>query len=186
MIPPLPDPYVEHLVAPRGVGDVTLAMAAGEVGSMVGGSGVRVTLAWRDAGRGRAVVGEVLARTFGSHALVAPASMLTTLAQGLGEEEASGLSAAALVEGLGGPGLPAPVVRACESVAEAWLRALGVSPGAAPPIRWAWACWCAAAWGWATARSGWPCVRGRATPRRWAPAAAPGPAAAPAAATCWP
>lgn len=132
MIPPLPDPYVEHLVAPRGVGDVTLAMAAGEVGSMVGGSGVRVTLAWRDAGRGRAVVGEVLARTFGSHALVAPASMLTTLAQGLGEEEAAGLSAAALAQGLGGPGLPAPVVRACESVAEAWLRALGVSPGGRP------------------------------------------------------
>lgn len=136
MIPLLPAPYVEHLVAPRGVGDVTLAMAAGEVGSMVGGGGVRVTLAWRDAGRGRAVVGEVLARTFGSHALVAPASMLTTLAQGLGEDDAPHLTAAVLAEALSGPAgagrLPVPVQKACESVAEAWRRALGVSANGRP------------------------------------------------------
>lgn len=132
MIPPLPAPYVEHLVSPRGVGDVTLAQAAGEVGSMVGGGGVRVTLAWRDAGRGRAVVGEALARVFGSHALVAPASALTQHVLGLDDERAQALSAADLVHLLTGsapgtPALPATVVRASEMVVEAWKRALGLA-----------------------------------------------------------
>lgn len=136
MIPPLPAPYVEHLVAPRGVGDVTLAQAAGEVGSMVGGGGVRVTLAWREDSRGRAVVGEVLARTFGNHALVAPASMLTQLALGLTDEEAAALShahlAAALRGSLQAPPLPTTVERACQTVAEAWRRALGISSTGRP------------------------------------------------------
>jgi bacterioferritin-associated ferredoxin len=111
---------------------VTLAQAAGEVGSMVGGGGVRVTLAWRDAGRGRAVVGEALARAFGSHALVAPASALTELALGLDADAAAALTPDDLVRALTGPApdappLPAIVVKACEPVIEAWQRALGTS-----------------------------------------------------------
>lgn len=137
MIPALPSPYVEHLVHPRGVGDVTLAQAAGEVGSMVGGGGVRVTLAWRQDERGRPVLGEVMARAFGSHALVAPASALVELASGLSYEDAALLSTAALEQALRGPGpgappLPAPVLRGCEQVAEAFLRALGMEAAGRP------------------------------------------------------
>jgi bacterioferritin-associated ferredoxin len=132
VIPSLPAPYVDHLVSPRGVGDVTLAQAAGEVGSMVGGGGVRVTLAWRDAGRGRAVIGEALARVFGSHALVAPASALTQHVLGLDAAAADAVTPDDLVRLLTGPSpdappLPAIVVRACESVVEAWHRALGTA-----------------------------------------------------------
>ena len=137
MIPPLPAPYVEHLVSPRGVGDVTLAQASGEVGSMVGGGGVRVTLAWRDAGRGRAVVGEALARVFGTHAWVAPASALTEQVLGLDAETAYAVTAADLVRRLRGPDRAAPplpdlVERGCESVVEAWRRALGVAGSGRP------------------------------------------------------
>jgi bacterioferritin-associated ferredoxin len=132
VIPPLPAPYVEHLVCPHGVGDVTLAQAAGEVGSMVGGGGVRVTLAWRDAGRGRAVIGEALARVFGSHALVAPASALTQHVIGLDAAAAAAVTPDDLVNLLTGPSpdappLPVIVARACESVVEAWHRALGTA-----------------------------------------------------------
>lgn len=137
MIPALPAPYVEHLVHPRGVGDVTLAQAAGEVGSMVGGAGVRVTLAWRQDERGRAVIGEVMARAFASHALVAPASALVEAATGLVYEDAVLLGAAALERALRGPApdappLPAPVLRGCEQVAEAFLRALGTETHGRP------------------------------------------------------
>lgn len=137
MIPVLPAPYVEHLVHPRGVGDVLLAQAAGEVGSMVGGSGVRVTLSWRQDERGRAVIGEVMARVFASHALVAPASALVEAAAGLSYDDAALLGAAALEQALRGPGpdvapLPAPVVRGCEQVAEAFLRALGTETHGRP------------------------------------------------------
>src|SRR5262245_8398891 len=132
VIPPLPAPYVDHLVSPRGVGDVTLAQAAGEVGSMVGGGGVRVTLAWRDAGRGRAVIGEAQARVFGSHALVAPASALTEHVIGLDAAAAAAVTPDDIVRLLTGPSPDAPqlpqiVARACESVVEAWHRALGTA-----------------------------------------------------------
>jgi bacterioferritin-associated ferredoxin len=137
VIPTLPAPYVEHLVSPRGVGDVTLAQAAGEVGSMVGGGGVRVTLAWREGARGQAVIGEALARVFGSHALVAPASALTERVIGLDAEDAAALTPEDLVGLLTGPSpdappLPAMVARACEPVVEAWHRALG-TPGRGRP-----------------------------------------------------
>jgi bacterioferritin-associated ferredoxin len=137
VIPRLPEPYVRHLVTPQGVGDVTLAQAAGEVGSMVGGSGVRVTLAWRDAGRGRAIVAEALARVLGSHALVAPASALVGLVVGLDHDAAARVAAADLERELCGPdagaaALPAAVVRALEVVEEAWQRALGVGRNGRP------------------------------------------------------
>ncbi len=136
MIPLLPTPYVDHLLHPRGVGDVTLAQAAGEVGSMVGGGGVRVTLAWREVGR-RAVLDEVMARAFGSHALLAPASALVTAALGMHEEQAKALQARDLASLLRGPGaqapaLPAAVERGCALVAEAFLRALGVESAGRP------------------------------------------------------
>lgn len=136
MIPLLPTPYVEHLLRPRGVGDVTLAQAAGEVGSMVGGGGVRVTLAWRECDR-RAVLDEVMARVFGSHALVAPASALVTATLGQSDEEAAALAPGDLVALLRGPGphappLPAAVERGCSLVVEAFLRALGVESAGRP------------------------------------------------------
>lgn len=136
MLPPLPAPYVEHLIHPRGVGDVTLAQAAGEVGSMVGGGGVRVTLAWREDGR-RAVLSEVMARTFGSHALVAPASALVSTAVGLVYEDAALLEPVALERVLRGddpdaPALPPMVQRACEPVVQAFLRALGIMSAGRP------------------------------------------------------
>jgi bacterioferritin-associated ferredoxin len=136
VLPQLPAPYVEHLTHPRGVGDVTLAQAAGEVGSMVGGGGVRVTIAWREDGR-RAVLSEVMARTFGSHALVAPASALVTTASGLVYEDAALLEPVAIERLLRGddpdaPPLPANVQRACEPVVQAFMRALGVVSAGRP------------------------------------------------------
>lgn len=136
MIPPLPSPYVEHLLRPRGLGDVTLAQAAGEVGSMVGGGGVRVTLAWREVGR-KAVLDEVMVRVFGSHALLAPASALVTATQGMDDEEAARLAPGHLVALLrgaqpGAPPLPAAVERGCRLVVEAFLRALGVESAGRP------------------------------------------------------
>src|SRR5262245_29887646 len=136
MLPPLPKAYVEHLVAPRHVGDVPDAEAAGEYGSMVGELGVRVTLSFRDAGRGKAVIGRAAARTFGSLAPVAPASVLTGMLVGLTPAEAEGIGPVRLLRALSegatnGDGLPPQVARGAEFVVEAMRRALGTD-GRAP------------------------------------------------------
>jgi bacterioferritin-associated ferredoxin len=137
MTSPLPRTYVEHLVAPQRAGDVPDAEAAGQFGSMVGGLGVRVTLAYRDAGRGRAVIGRAAARCFGSVAPVAPASVLTGMLIGLSPAEALALTPEIVVRVLAdgsphGAGLPPRVVRGAEFVVEAARRALG-APGRAGP-----------------------------------------------------
>jgi bacterioferritin-associated ferredoxin len=137
MIPSLPRAYVEHLVAPRRTGDVADAEAAGEVGSMVGGLGVRVTLAYRDAGRGRAVIARAAVRSFGSASPVAPGSVVAGMLVGLGPTEAGDIGVPAVLRVLSdgsetGAGLPPRVVKATEFVVEAARRALGV-PGRAAP-----------------------------------------------------
>jgi NifU-like protein len=135
MIPTLPRPYVEHLVRPRNVGDVPRAEAAGEVGSMVGGLGVRVTLAYRDAGGGRPVIARAGARTFGSAATVAPASIVTEMLLGKTPTDAEGITCDDVLDALsdGRPDeLPPRVRHATTLVVEAARRALG-TPGRAPP-----------------------------------------------------
>jgi bacterioferritin-associated ferredoxin len=131
VIPRLPQAYLEHLVAPRHMGDVPEAHAAGEVGSMVGGLGVRVTLAFRDAGQRRAVIARAGARVFGSAAPVAPASKLLDMAIGLTPEDAAAISVPCVQAALGnGTPLPARVAKGTEFVVEALRRALGMSEGA--------------------------------------------------------
>jgi NifU-like protein len=137
MIPALPRAYVEHLVDPQRAGDVPDAEAAGEVGSMVGGLGVRVTLSYRDAGRGRAVIARAAVRSFGSVSPVAPGSVLSGMLIGLGPAEALEISVAKVLEVLadgraGGAGVPPRVVHAAEFVVEAARRALG-APGPGAP-----------------------------------------------------
>jgi bacterioferritin-associated ferredoxin/NifU-like protein involved in Fe-S cluster formation len=137
VIPTLPRTYVDHLVAPRRVGDLREPHAAGEVGSMVGGQGVRLTLSFRSSGRGRAVIAETAARAFGSAALVAPASLLADRVVGMSPEEASQVSAVQVSQSLADGGsngavLPPRVTKSAEFVVEALHRALGSSSGGGP------------------------------------------------------
>ena len=104
---------------------------------MVGGQGVRITLCFKSAGRGRAVIADAAARVFGSAAPVAPASILVDRVVGLTPEEAQRIDPTrvteALLDGsLNGDLLPPRVAKAAESVVEALHRALG-APGAGGP-----------------------------------------------------
>ncbi|MHC5010452.1 MAG: (2Fe-2S)-binding protein [Planctomycetota bacterium] len=128
MIPELPHAYVDHLVAPRHLGDVPDAEAAGEKGSMVGGMGVRITLAYRAGPWGDPEVGSAAARVFGSAAPIAPASRLMERIHGLSPEEALAIRVEDLLEDLAGAHgdrLPAPVHKGATFLVEALHGALG-------------------------------------------------------------
>lgn len=129
VIPSLPPSYVEHLVSPRGLSDVPAAEAAGQRGSMVGGMGVRVTLAWGHGGNGQAVIRHVGARVFGSAAPIAPASALVGHAVGMSPEEAEALRPQDLLDHLlgGHPDvLPRAVHKGAVFVVDALRCALGL------------------------------------------------------------
>lgn len=129
MIPLLPPTYVDHLVSPRGLGDLPAAEAAGQQGSMVGGMGVRVTLTWGAGGNGEAVVKETGVCVFGSAAPLAPASVLSGLAPGRTAEEAAGLKARDLLGPLLGgsaDSLPQAVHKGANFVLDALRCALGL------------------------------------------------------------
>ncbi len=132
MIQDLPPKYVEHLVAPVGVGDVEEANAAGEFGSMVGGLGVRVTLAYRCTKDQSAVIRDIKTRAFGSAAPIAPLSWLAENVKGQTWEEAcehtsDGVLRALCGCGDGGLCLPPAVRRSAEHAVLALRCALGVS-----------------------------------------------------------
>lgn len=130
MIPDLPAVYVDHLVRPRGIGDLDRPEAAGEIGSMVGGLGVRFTLAYASDGGEGSLVADVRGRPFGSPALVAPISWLCTQVEGGTWEDAGRHGPDDVVAGLKGGDsdgwLPPSVVRASEFAARALRRALGI------------------------------------------------------------
>ncbi len=136
MIPPLPATYLRHLVAPGRRGDVAGAHAAGEVGSMVGGLGVRITLRYaQDSGRG-AVIEAAAGRTFGSVAAVPPVSWLTGVLIGQTWDDATRHSAegviGALSDGAGPDVLPEAVRRGAVFAVKALRRALGIAQHGQP------------------------------------------------------
>ncbi len=135
MIPELPATYVDHLVAPHGMGDVDGANAAGEVGSMVGGLGVRVTLAYDACSNGDARICRAAGRAFGSAAPVAPLSWLASRVEGQTWDEAGSHTAdsvlAALCDG-GTHELPEAVQRAAAFAVKALRRALGIAQQGTP------------------------------------------------------
>jgi len=130
VIPELPGVYVDHLVRPRGVGDLAHPEAAGEIGSMVGGLGVRSTLSYASDGGEGSLVADVRGRPFGSPAWVAPISWLCTQVEGGTWEDAGRFGpdevVAGLKEGHADAWLPEAVVRASEFAARALRRALGI------------------------------------------------------------
>jgi bacterioferritin-associated ferredoxin len=128
VIPPLPAPYLGHLVAPRGLGDLPGAQATGHMGSMVGGMGVRVSLVWRGGRRGEARIGAIAVRVVGSAAPIAPASWLAGHVGGMTPEEAGAIRPADLLAGLAGSHacrLPAAVHKGATFVVDALRSALG-------------------------------------------------------------
>lgn len=111
------------------MGDLEDAEAAGECGSMVGGMGVRITLAWLSGPRGEPCIRDLRARVLGSAAPVAPASWLVEHARGMTWEEAARIRAPGILEGLGrraGDGLPRAVRKGCDFAVEALRCALGL------------------------------------------------------------
>jgi bacterioferritin-associated ferredoxin/NifU-like protein involved in Fe-S cluster formation len=129
VIPSLPPTYVDHLVSPRGLGDLPAAQAAGQQGSMVGGMGVRVMLTWGEGADGGAVVRDAAVRVLGSAAPIAPASVLSGLAPGRTTDEAAGLEPRDLLAPLLGGSvdtLPRAVHKGAAFVIEALRCALGL------------------------------------------------------------
>ncbi len=126
----LPIEYVNHLVSPRGLGDLPEPQAAGEIGSMVGGIGARFTLSYASDGGDGSLVADVRGRAFGTPALIAPISWLCSQVEGGSWQDAGRYGPAEIVNGLRGatPGaaLPAAVERAAEFAASALRRALGI------------------------------------------------------------
>lgn len=123
---PLPLPgraYLERLAAPMRQGDLEPADAAGEVGSVVGGLGVRVTLRFSKGAAQPRRIASVRWRSLGSLAATGPAEVLAQLAVGRDEAEARAIRVADLLGPLG-PALPPAVVRAADRVLEALALAL--------------------------------------------------------------
>lgn len=137
MIPELPPTYVEHAVGPQCSGDVCDANAAGEVGSMVGGLGVRMSVSYEATDHDGAVIQDVCWRAFGSAAPVAPLSWLATHLRGQTWKEAGAHTQASVMEGLyggssNGTVLPEAVERAASFAVRALRRALGIAEHGMP------------------------------------------------------
>ena len=134
MIPDLPPLYVDHLVTPHGQEDLPDAEAMGQQGSMVGGTGVRVTLLYREGSDHRARIRAASVRVFGSPAPLAPASYLSEIVVGMTPEQAQDLDPKELMEALAGrhaAKLPAPVHKGAAFAIDALHCALGL-PGCRP------------------------------------------------------
>ena len=124
----LPAPYVAHLLSPHHVGDLDAAHGLGEVGSMVGGSGVRITLRYEDPHATPPTLSRLQGRVFGSCAATAPLSYVCATLEGATRDAARSWTAATILSGLRGSRADAPlpeaVVRATTLVAEALQQAL--------------------------------------------------------------
>lgn len=132
---PLPASYVEHLVAPRHIGDLEEAHAAGQTGSMVGGLGLRITVAWGSGDDGEAIVKEAAGRAFGSAAPLPVLSWLCDRTRGCNMGDALEVTPDSLLAALtdGRPGaVPSRIHLAATLAVNALQRSLGV-PGAGKP-----------------------------------------------------
>ena len=125
MLPALTPAYLERLISQPHRGEIEPADAAGEVGSVVGGSGVRVTLRFA-RGDGPRRIASARWRAFGSLAAIGPGSTLCERLVGCDDEGALAVDAPSLLRGFGGP-LPAPVARAATHLLEATALALSES-----------------------------------------------------------
>ena len=137
MIPELPPTYVDHAVGPQCNGDLCDANAAGEVGSMVGGLGVRMSLSYEATHHNGAVIRSVCWRAFGSAAPVAPLSWLATRILGQSWKEAGAHTPESVMAGLcggtlNGTVLPDAVERGASFAVRALRRALGIAEHGMP------------------------------------------------------
>jgi len=123
------------MVAPRGIGDVEDAHAVGEVGSMVGGLGVRISLHYGAGEDGTSRITAAAGRAFGSAAPLAAISWLTTALQGATWDDACGYTHEQVLAALcehNGRVLPEAVARGTEFAVRALRRALGVAARGKP------------------------------------------------------
>ena len=133
--PSLPACYLRHLVHPQGLGDLDEPHAAGEVGSMVGGLGARISLRYRNGDAVDPTIDALAGRAFGNPALVAPISYLADVVPGMSWDEAGKLTADGIIEALGdgdAQALPESACRAVGFAHGAMQRALGVSTEGPP------------------------------------------------------
>ncbi len=115
--------YLARLVAPAGLGDLVPADLAGEVGSLVGGGGVRVMLRVGPARPGAAPRVTAMAfRSLGSPAAHGPGSVLVERGVGATLDALAALRRDDLVAPLGP--VPPAVVRAADRCLDALDRAL--------------------------------------------------------------
>ena len=133
MLPTLSATYLERLVSQPHRGELEPADAAGEVGSVVGGSGVRLTLAFARGVRPRRVAAARW-RAFGALAAIGPGAALCERLPGLSDDAALAIAPDALLDGYGGP-LPPPVARAAAHLVEALAHALGPDGPATASVR---------------------------------------------------
>ncbi|MDJ0974471.1 MAG: (2Fe-2S)-binding protein [Planctomycetota bacterium] len=134
MFPDLPPTYVEHLVQPQNLGDVEDAHAAGEIGSMVGGLGVRITLRFGQRGDD-AVIEAAQGRAFGTPAPLPAVSWITGAVHGMTTHEALAISSDDVQRGLTQGGSYTLTERArlgTEMAVQALRRALGDAEAGAP------------------------------------------------------
>ena len=117
--------YLARLAAPTGLGDLVPADLAGEVGSVVGGGGVRVMVRLDRAGR----VAATSFRSLGSAAAHGPGSVWVERARGATLDELGRLRPRDLVGPLGP--VPRAVVRAAERLVDAVDGALADGAAAA-------------------------------------------------------
>jgi bacterioferritin-associated ferredoxin len=123
VIPALSEAYLARLADPRGRGDLEPADLAGEVGSVVGGSAVRVTLRLAKETTPPRRVASARFRAFGSAAPFGPGAVLVERVVGLDVDAAAATTPADLLGPLG-PHLPSAVARAAEHLVAALDRAL--------------------------------------------------------------
>lgn len=133
-LPELPRTYIEHVVSPHGMGDLCEPNAAGEVGSMVGGLGVRVSIRYSCTQDNGARIEDACGRAFGGHAAIAPLSWLLTRLRGCMWEQACRLTHKDVLQALseGDGQLPEAVTRSAEFAVRAMRRALGIADHGMP------------------------------------------------------
>ena len=133
MLPDLPATYVRHAVSPYGLRECCTPNAAGEIGSMVGGLGVRVSLEYECTDDNGARIKDACGRSFGGYACVAPLSWLLTTLRGRTWEDAGTLTVDDILDGLcegnadARAALPDAVHRGAEFAIKAMRRALGIA-----------------------------------------------------------
>jgi hypothetical protein len=127
--------YLARLVAPAGLGDLVPADLAGEVGSLVGGGGVRVMLRVGPGRPGAAPrVAAIAFRSLGSPAAHGPGSVLVERGVGATLDALAALRRDDLLAPLGP--VPPAVVRAADRCLDALDRALtdGAAAGGATTV----------------------------------------------------